>query len=63
MMGQEYSRPIRCPICGRGRVIDAGPKAKISDFALLTQRHIGQALLITKCPKCGQKIGIVLRRN
>lgn len=62
-MGQAYSRPIRCPICRQGRVIDAGPKAEISDFTLLTRKHISQAVLIAKCPKCGQKIGIVFTRN
>ena len=62
-MGKEYAQPIRCPICGRGRVIDTGPKAKRSELTLLTQRHMDQAMLITKCPKCGQKVGIVLRRT
>ena len=37
-MGKEYAQPIRCPVCGRGGVIDAGPKAKRSKLILLTQK-------------------------
>mgnify|MGYP001706112008 CR=1 FL=1 len=62
-MRKEYAQPIRCPLCGRGRVIDAGPKIKTSEFTLLTQNHIDQAMLITKCPKCGEKVGIILKRS
>ena len=38
IMGKEYAQPIRCPVCGRGGVIDAGPKAKRSKLILLTQK-------------------------
>ena len=28
------SQPLRCPLCERGRVIDAGPMASVSQFTL-----------------------------
>lgn len=31
-MKQIRSQPLRCPLCERGRIIDAGPMARVSQF-------------------------------
>ena len=52
------SQPLRCPLCERGRVIDAGPRASVSQFTLYGPQYIQNAQLIAKCPNCGNQIGI-----
>ena len=52
------SQPLRCPLCERGRVIDAGPRASVSQFTLYEPQYIQNAQLIAKCPNCGNQIGI-----
>lgn len=52
------SQPLRCPLCGRGRVIDMGPMASTGQFMLCGPEYVQHAQLIAKCPKCGHQIGI-----
>ena len=54
------SQPLRCPLCERGRVIDAGPRASVSQFTLYGPQYVQHAQLIAKCPNCGNQIGITL---
>lgn len=60
-MKHSDSIAARCPVCGKGRVIDIGPKANVGQFVLCGPGSVNQAVLIAKCPKCGQKVGIMLR--
>lgn len=60
-MKHSDSIAARCPVCGKGRVIDIGPKANAGQFVLCGPGNVSQAVLIAKCPKCGQKVGIILR--
>ena len=60
-MKYSDSAVARCPVCGKGRVIDIGPKANADQFVLCGPGSVSQATLIAKCPKCGQKIGIIFR--
>ena len=61
VMKHSDSIAARCPVCGKGRVIDIGPKANAGQFVLCGPGSVNQAVLIAKCPKCGQKVGIMLR--
>ena len=57
------SQPLRCPLCERGRVIDAGLMASVSQFTLYGPQYVQHAQLIAKCPKCGNQIGISMIRQ
>lgn len=52
-MKQIRSQPLRCPLCERGRIIDAGPMASVSQFTLYGPQYVQHAQLIAKCPNCG----------
>lgn len=54
---------IRCPVCHRGKLLDATDEADTSAIHLFSseQRNIGQWYL--KCPKCGRQIGITFGRS
>ena len=49
-MKQIRSQPLRCPLCERGRIIDAGPMARVSQFTLYGPQYVQHAQLIAKCP-------------
>lgn len=59
-MKQIRSQPLRCPLCERGRIIDAGPMASVSQFTLYGPQYVQHAQLIAKYPNCGNQIGITL---
>ena len=48
-MKQIRSQPLRCPLCERGRIIDAGPMASVSQFTLYGPQYVQHAQLIAKC--------------
>ena len=39
-MKQIRSQPLRCPLCERGRIIDAGPMARVSQFTLYGPQYV-----------------------
>ena len=47
-MKQIRSQPLRCPLCERGRIIDAGPMARVSQFTLYGPQYVQHAQLIAK---------------
>ena len=49
---------IRCPQCGKGRLLDAVSGASATKLQLYGSRHLDKAEWIVKCPKCGNQIGI-----
>lgn len=49
---------IPCPLCGRGRLMDAVSHASAEKLQLYGPRHLDRAEWILKCPKCGNQIGI-----
>lgn len=49
---------IICPVCGRGRLLDAVNSASAAKIKLYGPRHLDKAEWIAKCPKCGNLIGI-----
>lgn len=57
------TRSIRCPLCHRGRLIDAAPHTDLSTLQLFGPRHADKAEWFAKCPKCGAQIGIKFQPN
>ena len=53
MQQVKRTHAVRCPVCGKGRVIDAA-----ADVDLYGPEHADKAELFSKCPKCGLQIGI-----
>lgn len=51
-------RPILCPLCLKGRVIDAASNIDISKVKLYGPHQEDKAQFFSKCPKCGEQIGI-----
>lgn len=51
---------IHCPLCSKGRVIDAAVGVDLSRLKLYGPLQADQAQLFVKCPKCGQQIGLSL---
>lgn len=49
---------ITCPVCRRGRLIDAVDEASAARTRLYDPQHLDKAEWIVKCPKCGNQIGI-----
>lgn len=49
---------ITCPVCGRGRLFDAVNSAAAAKIELCGPSELDKAEWITKCPKCGNQIGI-----
>lgn len=53
---------IRCPVCHRGKLLDATEEADMSAIRVFgsEKKNAGQWFL--KCPKCGRQIGIAFGR-
>lgn len=54
---------IICPICGKGRLLDAVDDTCAAKLELYGPRHLNKAEWIAKCPKCGNLIGISYKPN
>ena len=52
------ARAVRCPVCHRGRLLDAGYGTDISQMQLSGSEQSGRCQWYIKCPKCGRRIGI-----
>ena len=59
-MVKETRKSLRCPVCERGRIADVPAEAALSQYRLVAMKRGDPADLITKCPKCGQQISIVV---
>ena len=53
MQQVKRTHAVRCPVCGKGRVIDAAADVDPGRLHLYDK-----AELFSKCPKCGLQIGI-----
>lgn len=56
-------RPIYCPLCLKGRVIDAAAGTDLSCITLYGPLQADLADWFSKCPKCGAQIGLSFRSN
>lgn len=63
MKERKQTRAVRCPVCRRGRVIDAASCVEPSRLRLYGPEEAGQAELFSKCPKCGMQIGITVEKK
>jgi hypothetical protein len=57
MIQKKHRQPMLCPLCRKGRVIDAA-QTDASRLKLYGPRQSEKANLFSKCPKCGEQIGI-----
>lgn len=57
------TRAVRCPVCGRGRVIDAAAGVDLGRLRLYGPEQADKAELFSKCPKCGLQIGISFEKT
>ena len=58
MKEKKQTRAVHCPVCGRGRVIDAAAGVDPRRLRLYGSEHADKAELFSKCPKCGVQVGI-----
>ena len=58
MQQVKRTHAVRCPVCGKGRVIDAAADVDPGRLHLYGPEHADKAELFSKCPKCGLQIGI-----
>ena len=58
MQQVKRTHAVRCPVCGKGRVIDAAADVYTGRLRLYGPEHADKAELFSKCPKCGLQIGI-----
>lgn len=52
----KTDRAIRCPICQRGRLLNTD----LRSLRLFRPEQADRAQWFSKCPKCGQQIGIAI---
>lgn len=62
MKGNE-TRAVRCPVCRKGRIIDAARGTDPSRLNLYGPRQAAKAQWFAKCPKCGVQIGLIFPKN
>jgi len=58
MRRDRYGKPMLCPVCFKGRIIDKAYNLDISRLMLYAPHQAHKAQLFSKCPKCGHQIGI-----
>ena len=56
----KADRAIRCPICQRGRLLNAAEHTDLRSLRLFRPEQADRAQWFSKCPKCGQQIGIAI---
>ncbi len=49
---------VRCPVCHKGRLMDAGEDVDISQMQLSSSKQFERCQCYIKCPKCGRRIGV-----
>lgn len=62
-MKEKESRTIYCPVCHRGRILDAASQTDPAHLRLFGPRQSAKAEWFTKCPKCGAQIGMIFQRE
>ena len=60
MRKETHNKILRCPICEKGRIADTPANAELSHYHLFAMEQSEQPDLISKCPKCGAQIGIIV---
>ena len=55
--------PVYCPLCSKGRIIDAATTANLSCITLYSPLQADLADWFSKCPKCGEQIGLSFKSN
>lgn len=62
-MRKSETQVIRCPLCHKGRIIDAASGTDVSRLHLYGPRQHRKAEWFSKCPKCGEQIGITFQKT
>ena len=58
---RRNSRPLYCPVCCGGRIIDIAASVNPSSVMLYGPEEAEKAQFFCKCCKCKQQIGVSLR--
>lgn len=63
-MGKTFDKSLRCPVCGRGRVCDAGSLMKKTQTEMW-QHELGEKEydFQVRCPKCKNLIDIIINKT
>lgn len=56
-------KAILCPLCGKGRIIDAAAHIGTDRLLLYGPESEDGAELFIKCPKCGRQVGIAIKKD
>ena len=56
----KTDRAIRCPICQRGRLLNAAEHTDLRSLQLFRPEQADRAQWFSKCPTCGQQIGLAI---
>lgn len=62
-MKDKESRTVYCPVCHRGRILNAANQTDPTRLRLFGPRQSAKAEWFTKCPRCGSQIGIAFQRE
>lgn len=54
-------RPMRCPVCPAGRIIDLAPNMDASRVMLYGPQDSDKAMFFCKCSRCKSQIGVALK--
>lgn len=63
MKDVNKNRAVFCPVCGKGRVIDAAAGTNPAQLRLYGPGQAEKAELFSKCPKCGVQVGISIEKE
>ena len=61
-MKENGTQAVRCPLCRKGRIIDAASGTDVSRLRLYSPRQARKAEWFAKCPKCGEQIGLTFQK-
>ena len=62
MKEKKQTRAVHCPVCGRGRVIDAAAGVDPGRLRLYSPEHADRAEVFYKCRKGGGEVGITYEK-
>ena len=56
------TRTIKCPVCGKGKVLDASKDVPPQKIVTFKPDEAEYAEWFVKCPKCGCQIGFAIKK-
>jgi len=59
---KQRTRSIKCPICGKGKLMDASKTINPKMIRLFKPEESNKAECFVKCPKCGSQVGFAVEK-